>query len=87
MCGGGAVRPGIRVTLASSAGLEAGGELQPLRGGGLWSSPVHRGWRGAQAVVDKPHVALVQLQRQGVVVPLVEKDAVVLVRGHLRRGM
>lgn len=55
-------------------------------GAGPWSSPVHRGRRGAQAVVDEPHVALVQLQRQGVVVPLVEEDAIVLVRGHLEGG-
>ena len=56
-------------------------------GAGLWSSPVHRGWRGAQAVVDEPHMALVQLQCQGVIVSLVEKDAVVLVRGHLEGVM
>lgn len=53
----------------------------------LWFLPVHRGGWGAQTVIDKPHVALVQLQRQGVVVSLVEKDAIVLVRGHLERGM
>ena len=56
-------------------------------GAGLWSSPVHCGRRRAQAVVDEPHVALVQLQCQGVVVPLVEEDAVVLVCGHLEGGM
>lgn len=69
------------------AGLQAGGKM---RGHvqwweGLWALPVHRGWRRAQAVVDEPHVALVQLQRQGVIVSLVEKDAVVLVSGHLER--
>lgn len=54
---------------------------------GLWFLPVNRGWWGAQTVIDEPHVTLVQLQRQGVVVSLVEKDAVVLVCGHLGRGM
>lgn len=51
------------------------------------SLPVHRGWRGAQGVIHQPHVALVQLQCQWVVVSLVKKDAVVLVSGHLGRAI
>lgn len=51
----------------------------------VWPLPVHRGWRGAQAVVDQPHMALVQLQCQGIIVSLVKKDAIVLVSGHLGR--
>lgn len=56
-------------------------------GGGLRSSPVYCARRRAQAVVDESHVALVQLQSQGVIVALVQKDAIVLVSGHLQRGM
>lgn len=56
----------------------------------LWlggvSLPVHGGRRGAQAVIHQPHVALVQLQCQGVVVSLVKKDAIVFVSGHLGRA-
>lgn len=48
--------------------------------------PVHCGWRGTQAVIDQPHVALVQLQCQGVIVSFVEKNAVVLVSGHLEKA-
>jgi hypothetical protein len=51
------------------------------------SLPVHRGWRGAQAVIHQPHVALVQLQCQGVIVSLVKKDAIVLVSRHLGRAI
>lgn len=56
----------------------------------LWlggvSLPVHSGWRGAQTVIHQPHMALVQLQCQGVIVSLVKKDAIVLVSGHLGRA-
>lgn len=82
--GGSERRPRSLPGITSRGGADAGGQV---RGGGAGVLPVHGGRQGAQAVVDQPHVALVQLQREGVVVSLVEEDAVVLVRGHLGRGM
>lgn len=47
--------------------------------------PVHGGGRVVGDVVDEPDVSLVQLQRQRVVVLLVQQNTVVFICGHLER--
>lgn len=51
------------------------------------SSPVNCGGRVVADVIDESDVPLVQLQRQWVVVLLIEQKAVVLVCGHLETNM